>query len=117
MICFLNYGNDILVPVPSPIVLRHQGATLPLTITHPASLANQVVGNASIIPSKAVSGAHNQQLCPVYFAQIVFNWGATIQIPLVGLNITNIDCLIGRDIMAHWHFTYNGKNGTITICD
>lgn len=141
-------GKNLLVPVPTNIVLKHGGASIPITITHPSNISNQISGNTSIIPSKSinalidtgasisgitlnlarqlgliqtgfqnVSSVHDNKPCPVYFAQIIFNWGASIQIPLVGLELKNIDCLIGRDVLMNWHFTYNGKNGTITICD
>jgi hypothetical protein len=39
------------------------------------------------------------------------------EIPIIGCDIKNFPCLIGRDILQHWYFTYNGPDGSIVICD
>ena len=39
------------------------------------------------------------------------------EIPIVSCPLKNFDCLIGRDILLHWHFTYNGPDGSVVICD
>lgn len=64
-----------------------------------------------------VSSVQDEQQRPVYFGAIVFPWGSGKEIPIVACPLKNFDCLIGRDILRHWHFTYNGPYGSIDICD
>ncbi len=54
---------------------------------------------------------------PIYFGAIGFSWGKAKECPLIACPLTNVDCLIGRDILQHWYLTYDGANGTIVICD
>jgi predicted aspartyl protease len=64
-----------------------------------------------------VSSVQDEQLRPVYYGFIIFPWGMGKEIPIVSCPLKNFDCLIGRDILLHWHFTYNGPDGSIVICD
>lgn len=64
-----------------------------------------------------VLSVQDEQEQPVYYAFIIFPWGNGKEIPLVCCPLKEVDCLIGRDILKHWHFTYNGPDGSITICD
>jgi predicted aspartyl protease len=64
-----------------------------------------------------VSSVQDEQLRPVYYGFIIFPWGSGKEIPIVSCPLKNFDCLIGRDILLHWHFTYNGPDGSIVICD
>lgn len=66
-----------------------------------------------------VSSVQDEQKRPVYFGAIQFHWGARKEIPLVACPLKGhaFECLIGRDILMHWHLTYNGTDGSITICD
>jgi predicted aspartyl protease len=64
-----------------------------------------------------VSSVQDEQQRPVYYGFIVFPWGSGKEIPIVSCPLKNFDCLIGRDILTHWHFTYNGPDGSIVICD
>lgn len=64
-----------------------------------------------------VSSVQDEQDRPVYYGTIFFQWGKGKQVPLVSCPLKNFDCLIGRDILQHWHFTYNGVDGSIVICD
>jgi predicted aspartyl protease len=64
-----------------------------------------------------VSSVQDEQQRPVYYGFIILPWGNGKEIPLVSCPLKNFDCLIGRDILLHWHFTYNGPDGSIVICD
>lgn len=64
-----------------------------------------------------VSSVQDEQLQPVYYARIIFPWSSGIEIPIISCPLRRFDFLIGRDVLAHWHFTYNGTDGSIVICD
>ena len=64
-----------------------------------------------------VSSVQDEQQRPVYYGFIIFPWGSGKEIPFISCPLKNIDCLIGRDILLHWHFTYNGPDGSVVICD
>lgn len=64
-----------------------------------------------------VTSVQDQQERPSYFASVQFHWGASKEVSVVSCPLTGFDCLIGRDILMHWNFTYNGKDGYIVICD
>ncbi|MGR3310822.1 MAG: retropepsin-like aspartic protease [Candidatus Brocadiales bacterium] len=64
-----------------------------------------------------VSSVQDEQLRPVYYGFIIFPWGSGKEIPMVSCPLKNFDCLLGRDILMHWHFTYHGTDGSIVICD
>lgn len=64
-----------------------------------------------------VLSVQDEQEQPVYYGFIIFPWGSGKEIPIVCCPLKEFDCLIGRDILKHWHFTYNGLDGSITICD
>ena len=64
-----------------------------------------------------VSSVQDEQQRPVYYGFIIFPWGSGKEIPIVSCPLKNFDCLIGRDILLHWHLTYNGSDGSIVICD
>lgn len=64
-----------------------------------------------------VLSVQDEQEQPVYYGFIVFPWGNGMEIPIVCCPLRNVDCLIGRDVLKHWYLTYNGVDGSITICD
>lgn len=64
-----------------------------------------------------VLSVQDEQEQPVYYGFVIFPWGNGKEIPIVCCPLRDVDCLIGRDILKHWHFTYNGADGSITICD
>jgi len=64
-----------------------------------------------------VTSVQDEQQRPVYYGFIIFPWGGAKEIPIVSCPLKNFDCLIGRDILLHWHFTYNGPDGSVVICD
>lgn len=64
-----------------------------------------------------VSSVQDEQQRPVYYGFIIFPWGGGKEIPIVSCPLKKFDCLIGRDILLHWHFTYNGPDGSVVICD
>ena len=64
-----------------------------------------------------VSSVQDEQQRPVYYGFIIFPWGSGKEIPIVSCPLKKFDCLIGRDILLHWHFTYNGPDGSVVICD
>jgi len=68
-----------------------------------------------------VSAAGNQGLYPRYAACIKFvdNLKGFDVIPVVGCKLPqqSISCLIGRDLMHRWRFTYDGRTGEFSILD
>ncbi len=64
-----------------------------------------------------VSSVQDEQQQPVYYGFIIFPWGSGKETPIVSCPLKKFDCLIGRDILLHWHFTYNGPDGSFVICD
>lgn len=66
---------------------------------------------------KPISSVNEQQDRPVYYGSIGFSWGKSFDTGLIACQLTNIDCLIGRDVLKYWYFNYDGTNGTIVICD
>ena len=64
-----------------------------------------------------VSSVNDEQDRPVYYGFILFPWGKGKEIPIVCCDLKNFDCLIGRDILQHWHLSYNGPDGSVVICD
>lgn len=66
---------------------------------------------------QTVTSVQDEQQRPVYYAFILFPWGSGKEIPIVSCPLRRFDCLIGRDILMHWHVSYNGPDGSIVICD
>jgi len=64
-----------------------------------------------------VTSVQDEQDRPVYYGMILFPWGSGKEIPIVSCPLRNFDCLLGRDILMHWLFTYNGPDGSIIIGD
>ncbi len=64
-----------------------------------------------------IFSVQDEQMQPVYYSFIIFPWGSGMEIPMACCPLREFDCLIGRDILKHWHLTYNGADGSITICD
>lgn len=93
------------------------------------ALIDTGASNSAIIPQVAeklhlvqtgfqkVASVHDEQDRPVYYGFIIFPWGSGKEIPLVTCALKNFDCLLGRDILMHWHLTYHGTDGSIVICD
>jgi predicted aspartyl protease len=66
---------------------------------------------------QTVTSVQDEQQRPVFYAFIIFQWGSGKEIPIVSCPLRRFDCLIGRDILMHWHVSYNGPDGSIVICD
>ncbi|MCX6252004.1 MAG: retropepsin-like aspartic protease [Bacteroidetes bacterium] len=65
-----------------------------------------------------VTSVNNEEDQPAFFSRIQFGWGKGKDVQVVSCPLRGpFDCLIGRDILVHWNFTYNGKDGYIIICD
>jgi hypothetical protein len=64
-----------------------------------------------------VTSVHDEKERPVYYGFVLFPWGSGKEIPIIACEIKDFPCLIGRDILQHWFFTYNGPDGSIVICD
>ena len=64
-----------------------------------------------------ISSVQDEQLQPVYFGFVIFPCGVAKEIPVVSCPLKGYECLIGRDILRHWHFTYHGVDGSVVICD
>jgi hypothetical protein len=67
---------------------------------------------------QSVGSVHSKEDRPVYFASLWFPWGSAMKAKVISCNLhEGVQCLIGRDVMMNWSFTYNGKDGFYTICD
>lgn len=129
--------------------LQNGGPIIPVVITHPKSVAEQLIKEGkqvltvqvnalidtgafgSVITPKIVqqlnlvqtgflkvTSVNNEENQPAYFARLQFNWGKGKDVQVVCCPFKGpFDVLIGRDILVHWNFTYNGKDGYIIICD
>jgi predicted aspartyl protease len=66
-----------------------------------------------------VSSVQDDQERPVFFGSIIFPWRRGMEAQLVECPLRGnyFDCLIGRDVLQHWHFSYNGTDGSYVICD
>jgi len=124
-------GAFIQVTITHPRIiqenLKQQGKSVP-TITVNALIDTGASGTV-ITPKvsdqlglvhtgfQKLSSVQDEQQRPVFYGFIIFPWGGGKEIPIVSCPLKNFDCLIGRDILLHWHFTYNGPDGSIVICD
>jgi predicted aspartyl protease len=141
--------NDKPLIIPPPITLQLRGAIIPVIITHPKSIADELLkqGNkviptmqinalidtgasgSAITPNVAetlklvqtgfqsITSVQDEQLQPAYYAAIRFQWGRGKEVQVFSCPLKGFDCIIGRDILMHWNFIYNGVGGFITICD
>lgn len=66
---------------------------------------------------KKVNSVQDEQERPAYFAAVHFHWGKSAEVAVVSCPLKGFDFIVGRDILMNWHFTYNGKDGFIIICD
>lgn len=64
-----------------------------------------------------VTSVQDEQERPQYFARFQFEWGAYKDVSVIECPLQGCDCIIGRNILIHWHLTYNGSGGFISICD
>ena len=141
-------GKEIIVQIPSSVVLYQMGAIIKVNITHPQIVQENFKQQGKSVPTvninalidtgasctviapdvadqlglvhtgfQKVSSVQDEQQQPVYYGFIIFPWGSGIESPIVSCPLKNFDCLIGRDILLHWHFTYNGHDGSVVICD
>jgi predicted aspartyl protease len=100
------------VPTASVRALIDTGASLSV-------ISQQVADELGFVQTgyQNISSVQDEQQQPVYYGRIIFPWGNGIEIPIVSCPLRRFDFLIGRDVLAHWHFTYNGVDGSIVICD
>jgi len=79
----------------------------------------QIAGQLGLIQTgyTLVASVNNQQRQPEYYGSIGFSWGGIADTALTACPLVGCDCLIGRNILQYWYFTYDGKNGTVVICD
>lgn len=66
---------------------------------------------------RKITSVQDEQDRPVYYCRFNFQWGSGKDISAASCPLKGFDCIIGRDILMHWNFIYNGVNGIITICD
>jgi len=66
-----------------------------------------------------VTSVHDTKKRPVYAGYLLLPWGRAKKLPMLTCPLPSryFECLIGRDILAYWQFTYNGSDGFFTICD
>lgn len=107
--------------------LRQQGKNVPSipvkalidTGSNCTFVTPKVIKQLGLLPigTQKVVSIQNEQFQPTYYCLITFGWGAGKEIPVTSCTVSSYDCVIGRDILMHWHFTYNGPDGSIVICD
>ncbi|MCX6234200.1 MAG: retropepsin-like aspartic protease [Bacteroidetes bacterium] len=142
-------GKKVLRPLPPHVILQNGGPIIPVIITHPKSVADQLIIDGKPVPAiqvralidtgafgcvitpdiaqqlnlvqtgfQKVTSVNNEESQPAYFARLQFNWGKGKDVQVVCCPLKGpFDVLIGRDILIHWNFIYNGKDGFIIICD
>lgn len=142
-------GKKVLIPIQPRIILQNGGPIIPVAITHPKSVAEELLKEGKQVPTiqvralidtgafscvispkvakqlnlvqtgfQKITSVNNEEEQPAYFARIQFGWGKFKEVQVVSCPIKGpFDVLIGRDILVHWNFTYNGKDGYIVICD
>lgn len=120
---------DVIITHPRIVQekLRAEGNQIPSYKTR--ALIDTGASNTVISPTVAdklnlvhtgyqkVASVHDEKDRPVYYGFVTFPWGNGKEIPIICCEIKNFPCLIGRDILQHWHFNYNGPDGSIVICD
>jgi predicted aspartyl protease len=128
-----NMGAFLEVTITHPGIIRKQfsqkgeavpGKRIKALIDTGASssvITPEVANELGLIHTgyQTVSSVQDEQKRPIYYGAIQFHWGRGKEIPFVSCPLKGnaFDGLIGRDILRHWHLTYNGPNGSITICD
>jgi len=126
-----NMGPFVQVTITHPRIIqenfKQQGKDIPIISVN--ALIDTGASSTVITPRVAdqlglihtgyqkVTSVQDEQQRPVYYGFIIAPWGKGIEIPIVSCPLKNFDCLIGRDILLYWHFTYNGPDGSIVICD
>lgn len=124
-------GAVIPVSITHPTVVQEKlkGEGKEISITNTRALIDTGAASTVITPKIAerlglvhtgytkVCSVQDEQTRPVYYGFIGFPWGMGKDIPIISCPLKYFDCLIGRDILQHWHFTYNGADGSFTICD
>jgi len=124
-------GAMVVVTITHPIstrdLFKKEGKNIPI-VSVPA-LIDTGASSSVISPAVAdkldlvhtgyqkVTSVQDEQRRPVYYGAIMFPWGSGKEIPLVCCPLKGLECLIGRDILLHWNFIYNGVDGSIIICD
>src|ERR1035438_9885158 len=116
----INEGRSLGLEYPAPIrvkALVDTGASL--TVINPELAQSCKLKHTGFVK---VSAAGNLGAYPQYAACIKFaddNLKGIEVIPVVGCKLPqqSISCLIGRDLMRRWKFTYDGRTGEFTITD
>jgi predicted aspartyl protease len=116
----LEEAQQIGLEIPKPLVvigLIDTGASI--TVINPEIAKTCKLRQTGTV---LISAVGNSGMYPEYAASIQFP-GSTLK----GLDVTRIvacslirqpvSCLIGRDFLRRWLFTYDGKSGTIVIED
>lgn len=130
-IVLTNTGAFVDITITHPLSvqekLREKGINIPSFQTR--ALIDTGASNSAISPTatehlnllhtgyQKISSVNDEQERPVYYGFLLFPWGKGKEIPLICCELKSFHCLIGRDILQHWCFTYNGADGSIIICD
>ena len=130
-------GPRLRILISAPQVEIHEGRSLGLEYPEPLSLSALIDTGSSLTvvnPQVAqtcklrqtgfveLSAAGSLGRYPQFAARISFlgtDLKAFEVIPVVGCPLPRqqISCLIGRDLMRRWKFTYDGRTGEFTITD
>jgi predicted aspartyl protease len=107
-------------PVPNPISCQA------LIDTGSSMLAiDQSIAQSLNLVKRGINIAHTAngpRQCNLYAVALSFpatNLKAynIIQASEVDLSSQSFKCLIGRDVLSHWHLHYNGESGVVSIAD
>lgn len=102
--------------VPPQAVLTQRGPVLQVTISVGQQIAAQVLQDGGVLPSPA---SHSEVERSVYPIQIeVVGLPVTVNAPrAIGapLKCQGIHVLIGRDVLQHCMFVYNGLTGSFSL--
>lgn len=108
-------------------ILTSQGKTIPrrtvqVIIDTGASMSivsSEIVEQLELINIgfQTIWTIHDIQEQYIFPCQVLFPWGNGNVVTAASSALHDIGFIIGRDLMENWHITYNGAEGSITICE
>lgn len=86
------------------------------TIVPPGT--NEAIGNPQVISMgyvESVLGGRERR--PIYWVSVMFDDEFSINVPAMEMatGIPGVECVIGRDILRHGTFTYDGKADSFAL--
>lgn len=108
-------GLNVPNPVPCQALLDTGASCLCID----SSIAKQLGLARRGIPSHTAAGPRMSSLYAVslLFPGTNLKTYDLLRAAEVNLALQSFKCLIGRDVLSHWHFHYNGQSGAVSISD